>query len=172
MEVTRNVAIVNMQAFFGSTFNFDGWQFEEADLEKFVEIEDADQIELINPARSRGKTTGEDVLRDLDGRLGVVLLGPEEFLAFMNDRDSIPKRWNNRDGDDEDEIVYIRFYRRILVSPDGERFVPAIFWYAGQFLPDIHNLDDVVDGTEKAAAIDENYVEDPEDIGDGKETPS
>lgn len=168
LKIKRKVTIEDFAEFFGKTFDFTGWKFEEMDLEKFTKIENVDDIELLNPARGRGETTGSDALFDLDNRVAVILLGPEEFLAFMEDRESIPISWEDTDGG---EIIYVRFYRRVLTSPSGKRFVPTIFFYAGQFLPDIQCLDDIVDGTEKAAVIGDDDVDTSEDDGedDGSE---
>lgn len=166
LKIRRNVTIEDFAEFFGKTFDFTGWKFEGDDLEKFTEINIIEDIELFNPTRARAETTGAEVLFDLDNHFNGILLGPEEFLALMENRESIPVFWKYEDGG---EIIYIRFYRRTLISPSGKQFVPTIFFYAEQFLPDIQCLDDIVDGTEKAAVINDDDVDIPEEEGSEEE---
>lgn len=162
LKIRRNITIEDMQDFFGRTFDFTGWSFDSNDCRISFEMKNFDDVDILDPARPRAPISGEGVLIDMYDRSGIIMLGPEEFLALMENKNSIPRSWAN---DEEGEIVYIRFYRRVLVAPDSGRYVPAIFWYAGQFIPDIHDLNDLIDGTEKAAVIDEIIVA-GKDVGD------
>lgn len=150
MKLKKNVTIEDLARFFGETFDFSDWYLADPDPKELSEI-DPQIIDLISPERGLNPASGEDAFIGLEYHKSCILLGPEAFLAFMEKKELIPDSWKPNN---EEQIVYIRFYGRRLVNDIlGEDAVLAVFFYLGQWLTDIQSMGDAVDGSELGAVV-------------------
>ncbi len=155
LKLPEKACIEDLQALFGRSFDFTGWRFDDEDSDGDVGLTELDLeiVDLIDPERGRDRVSGKDVVISLDYHRSSVILGARSFLPLMNHRDEIPFQWQETEA--EEEIIWIRFYGNVLMR-DGQQHVGAVlamFYYLGQWIPDIHDLGDDVDGSEKAAVI-------------------
>lgn len=158
LRINRNITIEDLKKHFGDSLDLVGWELEEIGRNSpFIEDLDLDIVDLVDPNRGKGKTSGEDAMIVLESTQAAIMLGPEEFLTIMANRSSIPREWRGYEEDEEEEF-YIRFYGRLLVKhmPGYDiQAVLTIFWYPNleQFGSDLQSLADPLDGSEKAAVV-------------------